>query len=322
MMNQVLITGGAGFIGSHLTDRLIALGSSVVILDDFSTGSRRNLEQFKGEPRLKIVEGSILDFPLVEQLVSQSEQVFHLGAAVGVANIMSSPLESFKVNIIGTENVLRACLDQKKRVLVTSSSEIYGKNLSRNLRENSDRVLGSPEKFRWLYSEAKAVDEAFSMILHQNGLDVRIVRLFNTVGPRQSHKYGMVLPNFVKAAIDGVSLNIYGDGSQTRCFIHVYDVVTALLIAMKHEKISGEVFNIGNPEETSILKLAQDVIALTNSISTITFSEYKDIYPTGFEDMKRRVPDIAKAKEILGWAPVISLPEIIHETASYYKQNG
>ena len=317
-----LITGGAGFIGSHLADKLIELGSSVVILDDLSTGSIANIQHLKSHPRLKIIQGSILDSNLVKDLVSECSQVFHLGAAVGVANIMQSPLESFKINIDGTENVLRACLEFERRVVLTSSSEIYGKNSSGTLNENSDRVLGSPEKFRWLYSEAKAIDETFSMIFHQTGLDVRIVRLFNTVGPRQSHKYGMVLPSFVKAALDGRPLNIHGDGSQTRCFIHVHDVVAALLTVMKLDQISGEVLNIGNPEETSILKLAQDVIALTNSSSIITFSDYEAIYPTGFEDMSRRVPDIAKARAILGWQPIINLTQIIEETANYYKKNN
>ena len=317
--SRFLITGGAGFIGSHLADKLIESGGSVIILDDLSTGSLANIEHLKSNPNLKVVQGSILESSLVTELVSECDYVYHLGAAVGVANIMQNPLESFKINIDGTENVLHACLDLKKRVVLTSSSEIYGKNSAGTLNENSDRVLGSPEKFRWLYSEAKAIDETFSMIYHHNGLDVRIVRLFNTVGPRQSHKYGMVLPSFVKAALDGKALNIHGNGSQTRCFIHVHDVVDALLTVMKLHNISGEVFNLGNPEETSILGLAQAVIAFTKSSSAIEFNEYESVYPNGFEDMIRRVPDITKAKKILGWEPRIDLSQIIKETANYYQ---
>lgn len=317
--SRFLITGGAGFIGSHLADKLIESGGSVIILDDLSTGSLANIEHLKSNPNLKVVQGSILESSLVTEIVSECDYVYHLGAAVGVANIMQNPLESFKINIDGTENVLHACLDLKKRVVLTSSSEIYGKNSAGTLNENSDRVLGSPEKFRWLYSEAKAIDETFSMIYHHKGLDVRIVRLFNTVGPRQSHKYGMVLPSFVKAALDGKALNIHGNGSQTRCFIHVHDVVDALLTVMKLHNISGEVFNLGNPEETSILGLAQAVIAFTKSSSAIEFNEYESVYPNGFEDMIRRVPDITKAKKILGWEPRIDLSQIIKETANYYQ---
>ena len=317
--SRFLIPGGAGFIGSHLADKLIESGGSVIILDDLSTGSLANIEHLKSNPNLKVVQGSILESSLVTEIVSECDYVYHLGAAVGVANIMQNPLESFKINIDGTENVLHACLDLKKRVVLTSSSEIYGKNSAGTLNENSDRVLGSPEKFRWLYSEAKAIDETFSMIYHHKGLDVRIVRLFNTVGPRQSHKYGMVLPSFVKAALEGKTLNIHGNGSQTRCFIHVHDVVDALLTVMKLHNISGEVFNLGNPEETSILGLAQAVIAFTKSSSAIEFNEYESIYPNGFEDMIRRVPDITKAKKILGWEPRIDLSQIIKETANYYQ---
>jgi UDP-glucose 4-epimerase len=320
--NQILITGGAGFIGSHLADSLIALGKKVIILDNFSTGSLSNVNHFNKNPCLRIVQGSILDAYLIDELVSKSDRVFHLGAVVGVANIIKHPLESFKVNIDGTENVLRACLAYGKRVALTSSSEIYGKNSSGSLSENSDRILGSPEKFRWLYSEAKAIDETFSMIFHQQGLDVRVVRLFNTVGPRQSHKYGMVLPNFVKAAIEGMPIQIHGDGTQTRCFIHVLDVVEALLQVMENESISGEVFNIGNPEETSILQLAKSVISLTNSTSNFEFIDHDSIYPTGFEDMNRRVPDISKARKLLGWTPKINLNQIIKETANHFSSNN
>lgn len=316
--NPILVTGGAGFIGSHLVDALISQGESVLVLDDLSTGSSKNLEHLLGSPNIKIITGSVLDDNLVDELVSKSSKVFHLGAAVGVANIMSNPIESFKVNINGTENLLRACLKYGKRIVITSSSEIYGKNSHGALDENSDRILGSPEKFRWLYSEAKAIDETFAMLLHREGLDVRVLRLFNTVGPRQSHKYGMVLPNFVKAAIENEALIIHGDGSQTRCFIHVSDVILALLQAISIEEISGEIFNIGNPEEISILDLAKQVISIMSSSSALKFESHDSVYPEGFEDMTRRVPNVSKAKRLLNWQPSKSLPAIIRDTADFY----
>ena len=316
--NPILVTGGAGFIGSHLVDALISQGESVLVLDDLSTGSSKNLEHLLGSPNIKIITGSVLDDNLVDELVSKSSKVFHLGAAVGVANIMSNPIESFKVNINGTENLLRACLKYGKRIVITSSSEIYGKNSHGALDENSDRILGSPEKFRWLYSEAKAIDETFAMLLHREGLDVRVLRLFNTVGPRQSHKYGMVLPNFVKAAIENEALIIHGDGSQTRCFIHVSDVILALLQAISIEEISGKIFNIGNPEEISILDLAKQVISIMSSSSALKFESHDSVYPEGFEDMTRRVPNVSKAKRLLNWQPSKSLPAIIRDTADFY----
>lgn len=316
--NPILVTGGAGFIGSHLVDALISQGESVLVLDDLSTGSSKNLEHLLGSPNIKIITGSVLDDNLVDELVSKSSKVFHLGAAVGVANIMSNPIESFKVNINGTENLLRACLKYGKRIVITSSSEIYGKNSQGALDESSDRILGSPEKFRWLYSEAKAIDETFAMLLHREGLDVRVLRLFNTVGPRQSHKYGMVLPSFVKAANENKALIIHGDGSQTRCFIHVNDVILALLQAIRIEEISGEIFNIGNPEEISILDLAKQVISIMNSSSELQFESHDSVYPEGFEDMIRRVPNVSKAKRLLNWQPSKSLPAIIRDTADFY----
>jgi len=316
--NPILVTGGAGFIGSHLVDALISQGESVLVLDDLSTGSSKNLEHLLGSPNIKMITGSVLDENLVGELVSKSSKVFHLGAAVGVANIMSNPIESFKVNINGTENLLRACLKYGKRIVITSSSEIYGKNSHGALNENSDRILGSPEKFRWLYSEAKAIDETFAMLLQREGLDVRVLRLFNTVGPRQSHKYGMVLPNFVKAAIENEALIIHGDGSQTRCFIHVSDVILALLQAISIEEISGEIFNIGNPEEISILDLAKQVISIMSSSSEFKFESHDSVYPEGFEDMTRRVPNVSKAKSLLNWQPSKSLPAIIRDIADFY----
>jgi UDP-glucose 4-epimerase len=316
-----LVTGGAGFIGSHLTELLLETGKQVVILDDFSTGSLDNISHlasvFKG---LNVVQGNILDKPLVDAITREVDCVFHLGAAVGVARIMEKPIESLKINIEGTENLLQASFKFKKRFLLTSSSEIYGKNTCDSLSENSDRILGSPEKFRWLYSEAKAIDETVTMIYHAKGMDTRIVRLFNTVGPRQSHRYGMVLPNFVRSALVGQDLEIYGDGNQTRCFVHVKDVVQALNLVMNSYNSIGATYNVGSPSEVSINELAHLVLSLSNSNSRIVHREYEAIYRNGFEDMQRRVPDINKIKKELGWSPEQDLREIIVDTIEHERR--
>jgi UDP-glucose 4-epimerase len=319
---KILVTGGAGFIGSHLTDYLTEAGNKVFVLDDYSTGSDSNLNHLVGSKNLEVIKGSILDYRLVESIVAECDHIFHLGAAVGVSTIMNYPLESFKTNIEGTENILTAALAFKRRVLFTSSSEIYGKNTGDALSENSDRILGSPEKFRWLYSEAKAIDESFAQIYYRKGLDVRIVRLFNTVGPRQSASFGMVLPNFVNSALRNDPLVVHGDGSQTRCFVHVQDVVNALNLVMNKDNLDGEVFNIGNPEEISILELAELVISSTKSLSKIHFKPHSDLYPAGFEDMIRRVPNIEKIRTTLNWSPTFSLTRIVNETIAFHQQNS
>lgn len=316
-----LVTGGAGFIGSHLTELLLERGKQVVILDDLSTGSLENISQLANNYKgLNIVEGNILDKSLIDSLTREVDCIFHLGAAVGVARIMEKPIESLKINIEGTENLLEASFKFKKRFLLASSSEIYGKNTSDSLSENSDRILGSPEKFRWLYSEAKAIDETITMIHHSNGLDARIVRLFNTVGPRQSHRYGMVLPNFVRAALLGQDIEIHGDGNQTRCFVHVKDVVQALNLVMNAIHSNGEIYNIGNPSEITINELAELVKSLSNSNSRILHREYSAIYRQGFEDMQKRVPDISKIKNELGWSPQQDLRAIVLDTISHERK--
>ena len=319
---KYLITGGAGFVGSHLVDALVGRGDSVVALDNLSTGVSGNLAGVSRSPLFKYVPGSILDEALVEELVGSVDHVLHLAAAVGVFNIVDRPLESLTTNVRGTENVLAACKKHGKPVLITSSSEIYGKNSSGPLNEESDRIIGSPLKSRWSYSAAKGLDESLGYFYFSEfGLPVRLVRLFNTVGPRQVGNYGMVVPRFVSAALDGADLVVYGDGKQSRCFAHVADVVAALLLVIDSKDAVGQVFNIGNDREISIMELAQLVIAKTGSSSAIVSKSYDDAYGAGFEDMSRRVPDISKIKRVLGWSPKLGLEEIIGDIATHLKSS-
>ena len=314
---KYLITGGAGFIGSHLTDALLGRGDSVVILDNMATGSHKNLAQVADHPNLQIVSGSILDSVVMDQLVSEVDHVLHLAAALGVFNIVNKPLESLMTNIRGTEVVLEAVAKHKKPMLLTSTSEIYGKNSAGPLNEESDRIVGSPLKSRWSYSEAKAIDESFAYFYSQEyGFDIRIVRLFNTVGPRQVGHYGMVVPRFVSAALAGEPLMVYGTGNQSRCFCHVADAVAGILKVIDSNETIGGAFNVGNNKEMSILELAQAVIAETGSTSKIEFLEYEKAYGAGFEDMERRVPDISKMERVVGWVPTRDLSTIIGDIAS------
>jgi UDP-glucose 4-epimerase len=309
---KYLITGGAGFIGSHLSEALVKRGDSVIVVDDLSTGKNEILDS------VEFVKGSIFDEELMDALVSKVDYVLHLAAAVGVFNIVNKPLESLMTNIKGTEIMLELCNNYKKPILITSTSEVYGKNNTVPLNEESDRVLGSPLKSRWSYSEAKAIDESMAYFYHQEkGLEVRLVRLFNTVGPRQVGHYGMVVPRFVSAAVKGEVLNVYGSGEQIRCFCHVSDAVRALLLVMDSDKAIGEVFNVGNNEQISIMDLAKKVIAVTGSSSAIEMMDYEKAYPAGFEDMERRVPDISKIKRVLGWQPEIGLEQIIKDIAAH-----
>jgi UDP-glucose 4-epimerase len=309
---KYLITGGAGFIGSHLSEALIARGDSVIVVDDLSTGKNSVV------PTVEFIQGTIFDENLMDSLVSKVDHVLHLAAAVGVFNIVNKPLESLMTNIKGTEIMLELSEKHKKPILVTSTSEVYGKNNSVPLNEESDRVLGSPLKSRWSYSEAKAIDESMAYFYHQEkGLEVRLVRLFNTVGPRQVGHYGMVVPRFVSAAVSGEALSVYGSGEQIRCFCHVSDAVRALLLVMDSDKAIGEVFNVGNNEQISIMDLAKKVIAVTGSSSAIEMIAYEKAYPAGFEDMERRVPDISKIKRVLGWQPEIGLEQIIKDIAAH-----
>jgi len=315
---KYLITGGAGFIGSHLADALIDRGDSIVILDNLSTGSIGNLSRVSNSNSHKFISGSILDEELVDGLVASVDYVMHLAAAVGVFNIVNQPLVSLNTNIRGTENILVAAKKHQKPVLITSSSEIYGKNSSVPLNEESDRVIGSPLKSRWSYSSAKALDEALGFFYYmEHGLPVRLVRLFNTVGPRQVGNYGMVLPRFISAALSGEDLVVYGDGKQSRCFTHINDAIAAILKVSDSQAAIGEVFNIGNDQEISINELAKLVISQTASKSSIVSKSYQDAYGSGFEDLVRRVPDITKIKRVLGWAPNLGLNEIIIDIVAF-----
>jgi UDP-glucose 4-epimerase len=319
---KYLVTGGSGFIGSHLTAALLNRGDSVVVLDDLSTGSAKNLEGVASSSNLEIVSGSILDSALVDSLVAKVDHVLHLAAAVGVFNIVNDPLKSLQTNIGGTENVLDACAKYGKPFLLTSSSEIYGKNTNVMLNEDSDRIMGSPLKSRWSYSEAKAIDESLAFFHYtQNKLPVRIVRLFNTVGPRQIGQYGMVVPRFISAAISSEAISVYGDGKQSRAFCHIDDVIEALLLVIDSPKAIGQVYNVGNNFEISIADLAKKVIEVTNSSSKLEFKSYADAYGPGFEDLERRVPDISKVERELGWAPKRDLTQIIKDVALYLKNS-
>ena len=315
---RYLITGGAGFIGSHLTEKLISRNDSVVILDNMSTGSSGNIETFQGKVNVKV--GSILDRKVVDKLVKESDFVIHLAAALGVVNIVKKPLESLKINLQGTEVILESAYKYSKDILIASTSEIYGKNDKVPLNEEDDRVIGHPLKSRWSYSEAKAVDESLAYFYYlENQLPTRIVRFFNTVGPRQIGDYGMVVPRFVSAALRNEPIEVYGSGDQIRCFCHVSDVVRALLLVIDSEWTIGEVFNIGNNEQISIMDLAKKVIEITGSKSEIRKIPYSEAYPKGFEDMQRRVPDISKIKNSLGWSPEIGLDQIIRDIADFQR---
>jgi UDP-glucose 4-epimerase len=315
---KYLVTGGAGFVGSHLVDELVLRGDSVIILDDFSTGRRENISHHEGNSLVHIVEGSILDISVVDKLTSQADRVFHLAAAVGVFNIVQHPLESLTTNIKGSENVFESCLKHNKPVLITSSSEVYGKNTSDLLDENSDRVVGAPQKIRWSYSDAKAIDESMAIALHQQkGLETRIVRLFNTVGPRQVGRYGMVVPRFVEAALKNDPLTIYGTGKQTRCFGHVADVVDAILKLDKCPEAVGKPVNIGVNQEISIFDLAKKVLDRTKSQSSIVYQSYDDAYSQGFEDMERRVPNNTLLRNLTGWNPSRTIDNIIDDLVAF-----
>ena len=320
-MNKITILGGSGFIGSHLADHFIQQGSEVVILDNLTTGSKSNL-QGPGSSA-KFVMGDIRNQNLVESLVKDSDLVLHMAAALGVDNILENPIESISTNYHGSEIVLNAATKYNKRILIASTSEIYGKNPKQPLSETDDRVVGTPQKLRWTYSDAKALEEAtaYSLFLTKN-LKVTTIRFFNTVGPRQTGKYGMVIPRFVKAAIENKPLKIFGDGSQKRVFCHVSDSRKAVLALVGNDKAIGEVFNIGGKGEISILELAKMIISQTESKSVITFTNYEDAYATGFEDMARRVPDISKLTNLIGWEPQLGLESIIEDIAeSYHYRN-
>jgi UDP-glucose 4-epimerase len=314
---RAFITGGAGFIGSHLADALIARGDSVTILDNLSTGSKKNIAHLEG--MITVHEGDIRDKDLVDKLVAESDAVFHMAAALGVKNIMEHTIESIDRNFTGSEVVLNAATKHDKRLLIASTSEIYGKNPSQPLHEESDRVVGAPQKIRWTYSDAKALEEAVAHTLYKtHGLKVTTVRFFNTVGPRQTGQYGMVVPRFVQAALKDEDIIIYDDGSQSRVFCHVEDAVRAVLSLIDSDATIGDYFNVGGVGETTIKELAEKIIARTHSKSALKNISYSDAYPAGFEDMQRRVPDIAKINKAIGWSPTHTLDSIIDSVAKSF----
>ena len=311
---RILITGGAGFIGSHLTDRLLTDGYQVKVLDDLSTGRLENINQYKSNSKSEYVNGSVLNQGLLESTVKDVDYIFHLAAAVGVFNIVNHPLSSLVTNIRGTENILEAALKKNIPVFLSSSSEVYGKNTSDSLKESDDRILGSPTTLRWSYSEAKAIDETLAFAYWtEKKLPTRIVRFFNTVGPRQVGAYGMVIPRFVSMALKNEPITIYGNGEQTRCFGHVYDVIDAVISVAFSDKTIGKVINIGNNFEISMNDLARKIIEETGSKSEVKYIPYSEAYGDGFEDMERRVPNIDLIKSLTGWQPKRDLTQIIKD---------
>jgi UDP-glucose 4-epimerase len=309
---KALITGGAGFIGSHLAEHLLAGGHEVVVLDNLATGSLENLSAINDHPRLQYVPGSVLDEALADSLAGEVDTIFHLAAAVGSFVIRDQTLQSLRTNIHGTEHVLAAAHRHQARVLIASSSEVYGKNTKIGLRENDDRVVGSPLLHRWSYSEAKAVDESITRAyVTELGLRAVIVRLFNTVGPRQSGRYGMVIPRLVTQALAGEPLTVFGTGEQVRCFCHVHDVVPALQALVEHPGAYGIAVNVGSTEQISISGLAHRVLALTGSASEVVYMSYEQGIGPGYEDLQRRVPDCSLARELIGFQPLRSLDDIL-----------
>jgi UDP-glucose 4-epimerase len=309
---RVLITGGAGFVGSHLSDELLTRGHAVSILDDLSTGAIDNIRHLKHHPRFEYVVGSCHDRPLVAELVDSADIVYHLAAAVGVELIVESPVRTIETNIHATEVVLNAASKKKKPVFVASTSEVYGKSPALPFHEDGDLLLGPTYKGRWSYACSKAIDEFLALAYYkERGLPTVIGRMFNTVGPRQTGRYGMVVPNLVGQALAGKPLTVFGDGTQSRCFCHVHDVVRALADLMVRDDLYGEIFNIGTQTEITITNLAERVCEIVGSDSEIVYVPYDVAYEPGFEDMQRRVPDIAKIREVIGWEPQRSLEDIV-----------
>ncbi len=316
---QALITGGAGFIGSHLAEALVGLGNQVVAIDDLSTGRIENITGLVDAPRFQFVRETIRNEAVMDRLVSGCDVIYHLAAVVGVELVVKDPAQTIETNLIGTETVLRLARQYRKRVLIASTSEVYGKSTDIPFREDSDRVMGPTTKSRWCYAESKAMDEFLALAYHkQFGVPVVICRFFNTVGPRQTGRYGMVIPRLVQQAMAGQRLTVYGDGQQSRCFCNVRDTVRAIVALGAEPRATGEVFNVGSNEEVTILDLAQRILARTGSHSEIKLIPYDQAYAPGFEDMHRRVPDIRKIKAVIGWQPTIPLDETLDQVIAQY----
>jgi UDP-glucose 4-epimerase len=317
-MTHFLITGGAGFIGSHLVEALLARGDIVTVIDDLSTGRLENILSLKGNPRFRFAIETITNETVMDRLVSECDVIVHLAAAVGVKLIVTDPVRTIETNVMGTEEVLRVARRYRRRVLIASTSEVYGKNEKVPFAEEDDSVFGSTTRSRWAYATSKALDEFLALAYHRSlGLPVIVARFFNTVGPRQRSRYGMVIPRFVRQALSGEPITVYGDGKQTRCFCNVRDVVAAVVGLVDAPQAVGQVYNIGSQEEINIGDLAEHVRALAGSASKIVFVPYDEAYAQGFEDMQRRVPDIAKIRAATGWVPRIHLDETIREVIAY-----
>jgi len=317
---NILVTGGAGFIGSHLCEAFLSEGHRVTVIDNLSTGKFSNISHLQNNVRFTYVLGTILDREVMESLIAETDEIYHLAAAVGVEYIISNPLISLKTNIIGTENVLEFANKYKKKVLIASTSEIYGKNEKIPFKEEDDRVLGSTHISRWGYSCSKAIDEFIALAyFREKKLPVVIVRFFNTVGPRQSGQYGMVIPKFVKSALLNHPITIYGNGKQSRCFVDVADVIFGIKALMKEPKAIGQIFNIGNTEEICIEDLAEKIKVLVNSKSKIEYIPYEEAYEAGFEDMLRRMPDLSKINNCIGYTPKYNLDMILERVIKYYE---
>jgi len=320
---RALVTGGAGFIGSHLTEALLHAGHGVTIIDDLSTGRLVNLAAVKDHSRLEVIEGSVTDEPLVRKAMAGIDVVYHLAAAVGVRLILDRPVGTIETNILGTEAILRAAREERPRVLLASTSEVYGKNDRVPLSEDDDRVLGPTTKSRWSYACSKEIDEFLGLAYHREyGVPVTIVRFFNTIGPRQTGRYGMVVPRFVRQALDGEPITVYGDGRQSRCFTDVEDAVRATLALSLAPNAVGDVFNIGTTHELTIQELAERVRALAGSVAPIRFVPYEEAYQPGFEDLRRRVPDIRKAERVAGYQPRVPLDETLHRVIAHLRDTG
>ena len=317
---KYLVTGGSGFVGSHLCERLLADGNHVLVLDNLSTGRYGNISHLEGKPGFELRVGSVNDYALVEECVRECQAVYHLASAVGVRLIVDQPVLTIESIVNGTDNVLRASSRYRRRVLITSTSEVYGKSDKLPFREDGDSVIGATTTRRWAYACAKALDEFLGLAhWHETRLPVVIVRLFNTVGPRQTGQYGMVIPRFVHQALKGEPITVYGDGSQSRCFGHVQDIIGGIVGLMNHSESVGQVFNIGNDQETSILDLARRVMELTGSKSEIKIIPFSEAYPAGFEDMQRRIPDLSKIRKTIGYEPKRDLDQILNDVIAQFQ---
>lgn len=320
---KILITGGAGFVGSHLADKLIDKGHDITVIDDLSTGKYSNVEHLEERPNFRLIIDTVLNDKLMEELVRETDHVYHMASAVGVRLIMEQPVKTIETIFHGTDVILKFCSRYRKRVLIPSTSEVYGKGASVPFREEDDLLTGATDKHRWAYACAKTLDE-FLALAHwkETRLPVVVVRLFNTVGPRQTGQYGMVVPRFVEAAIKNEVIEVHGDGTQSRCFAHVADVVEGLSRALADPRCFGQVINLGNAEEVTITQLAERAIALTSSSSSIRYVPYSEVYGDGFEDMRRRVPSLEKARRLIGYEPTRTLDDIINDVAATFRSSS